>query len=188
MSPTTEERIEIKAGASFIDVPFTPEGLEVVRAMVKVLEVEVEKPVIFGEEVQTPTPIQPNPTKPISQRRFKHKNWEIITKIRRAIIYKEVLNRLLEEYKEGVEPTTAKLSDIIVEMYGRHLKEKTIATYVSVYRKYITDNKLAVGPSTKNQKTNNLHIGEPIVSPSKKRYNLLISERNLPSASNSHGL
>lgn len=130
MNPSTEERVEIKAGAFFLNVPFTTEGLELGRAMLKFLE---------------PTPFFPPKSSP--KQRIKFKEWEAVANTETGVrIYKEVLNRMLEEYKEGVEPKTKTFSQIIREMYGEQLKKDSIATYVSMYKRYIKENELATKP------------------------------------------
>ena len=155
MNPTTEERVEIKAGAFSLTVSFTPEGLEVVRAMVGLLEAElgvvapIEKPAMGEQEPpQNPTAPPISPVQPSYSSRLKYPNWNAVGRSRTGLIYKEVVDRFLDEYKKGVEPSFETLSKIIQEMYYRaHLKESSIATYVGIYRSYIRKNKLAVTPS-----------------------------------------
>ena len=74
------------------------------------------------------------------KQRIKYKNWEALaTTGNGTTIYKEVVNRILEEYKEDVEPDIKTISQIIREMYGKHLKETSIASYVSMYKRYIRE-------------------------------------------------
>ena len=130
MNPPTEERVEIKAGAFSLNVPFTTEGLELGRAMLKLLE---------------PTPFLPPKSSP--KQRIKFKEWEAVANTETGVrMYKEVITRMLEEYKEGVEPKKGTFSQIIREMYGEHLKKDSVATYVSLYKRYIKENKLATTP------------------------------------------
>ena len=140
----TEESIKIEAGELILNVPYSSEGLKVVRAMVTLLEAgidapEEEKP---PEEEKTPPFFIPPFSSP--KQRIKFKNWEPIAKTKMGTIYQEVINRMLKEYKDGVEPKHEILSSIIREMYGKHLKENSIAVYVSVYLRYIRENKLAI--------------------------------------------
>ena len=133
-----EETVEIKAGELLLNVPYTRAGLEVVRAMVTLLEAEIDTP----EEEKPPSFFMPAFSSP--KQRIKFKNWEAIAKTKMGTIYQEVIDRMLEEYKDGVEPKHETLSSIIREMYGKHLKENSIAVYVSVYLRYIRENKLAI--------------------------------------------
>ena len=160
MNSTTEERIEIRAGNSLIlNVPFTTEGLELGRAMLKLLE---------------PTPFFPPKSSP--KQRIKYKEWEAVANTEKGfVIYKEVLSRMLEEYKDGVVPATEIFSQIIREMYGEHLKEDSIATYTSLYKRYIKENKLAIkhqGNKIKKPKTKDLLPMDKVI----EIWNLLPSE------------
>lgn len=150
---TAEETIniiEIKAGELILKVPHTSEGLKVVRAMVTLLEEEF----IGEEKVKGVGKTQPNlptfsPVIPSSKQRTKFKDWNALAKTRAGTLYKEVIDRFLIEYKDGVEPLTENLFQIIREMYGKHLKETSIASYVSMYKRYIRENKLAEAHFTK---------------------------------------
>ena len=152
---TTEETVEIKAGELILNVPYTTEGLKVVRAMVTLLEAGIDTP---EEEKEHEDGTQAVPTSPFStpkisaMQRIKFKNWEAIGKTTMGIIYREVIDRMLKEYKGGFEPKHETLSSIIREMYGEHLKESSIATYVSVYLRYIRENKLAIKPTQEEVK------------------------------------
>jgi len=126
-----------------------------------------------GEKTQT-VPATPFFSVPLSslKQRIKYKGWEAVGKSRIGIIYKEVINRVLEEYTEdGTEPTTEILSQAIQEMHGKELKPNTLASYVCVYKRYIRENKLAEKPPITEQKENNLDIPKSIVKPSQKGYN-----------------
>jgi len=103
------------------------------------------------------------------KQRIKFKDWEAIGTTTMGRIYREVIDHILREYKEGVEPSFKTISNIIREMYGEHLKESSIASYTSIYKRYIKENKLAIEPTAKEVKTNNLHIGEPIVKTTQKK-------------------
>ena len=85
-------------------------------------------------------------------------------------IYKEVVDRMLGEYKDGVEPPFKTFTKIIQEMYGEHLKESSLKSYASIYKRYIVENKLAVEPPTEDSKTKST-IAKPIVKPSQIEYN-----------------
>ena len=81
------------------------------------------------------------------KQRIKFKDWEAVANTKKGMrVYKEVISRMLEEYKDGVAPATEIFSQIIREMYGEHLKGDSIATYTSLYKRYITENKLAIMP------------------------------------------
>ena len=159
MNSTTEERVEIKAGNSLsLNVPFTTEGLELGRAMLKLLE---------------STPFSPPKSSP--KQRIKFKEWEAVAKTEKGfVIYKEVMSRMLGEYKDGVAPATEIFSQIIREMYGEHLKGDSIATYTSLYKRYIEENKLAIKhPQEKRKsKTKDLLPMDKVV----EIWNLLPSE------------
>lgn len=156
MNPSTEEVVEIKAGAFSLTVPFTTEGLEVVRAMVRLLGAELgvgKNPITDGGGVEVEAQPNPAPETPSPQQKnapyiqkSKFRGWEAIGRSRIGMIYKEVVNRILEEYKEGVEPENEIFSKLIQEMYGEHLTKSSIATYISAYRVYIRENKLAIKP------------------------------------------
>ena len=164
MNHTSEEMVKIKAGDLFSNVPFTPEGMKVVQAMVRLLDVQVgvevpvmaaENPSDGGGEVQPKTtPIQFSPSQISSPvQRLRAKGWKAIAKVRTGLIYKEVVDRLLEEYVGGVEPENKIFSKLIREMYGNQLKDSSINTYVGVYRSYIRKNKLsATTPPQKKYK------------------------------------
>lgn len=142
MNETTDvETVEINAGELLLKVPYTSEGLKVVRAMVTFLEETKAKK---AGETQPNSVASFSPVKSSPMQRIKFKKWEPIAKTRSGLIYTEVINRMLEEYKNGVEPSVETLSQIIQEMYGKHLKESSIASYASVYRRYIRENKLAI--------------------------------------------
>ena len=84
--------------------------------------------------------------------RIKFPNWEPIAKTRIGIVYREVIERILEDYtEEGVEPSLETISQAIQEMYGKHLKESTLVTYANGYRRYIRENKLAEAHFTKEE-------------------------------------
>lgn len=155
---TAEETIniiEIKAGELILKVPHTSEGLKVVRAMVTLLEEEF----IGEEKVKGVGKTQPNlptfsPVIPSSKQRTKFKDWNALAKTRAGTLYKEVIDRFLIEYKDGVEPLTENLFQIIREMYGKELKNTSIASYVSLYKRYIRENKLAENPIAKTPSGN----------------------------------
>ena len=173
MNETTKETIEITAGELYLNVPYTSEGLKVVRAMITLLEaglppipprpeekiksdggappnleVDSEKNLKTSED-KTTSPFSPPISSP--KQRIKFKDWEAIAMTKAGILYKEVVDRFLEEYKDSAEPVTEKLFQIIREMYGEHLKKNTIATYVSQYKRYIRENKLAEAHFTKEE-------------------------------------
>jgi hypothetical protein len=110
------------------------------------------------------------------KQRITFKNWEAIGTTSMGRIYKEVVDRMLGEYKDGVEPPFKTFTKIIQEMYGEHLKESSLKSYASIYKRYIVENKLAVELPAKELKTNNLHIGEPIVKVHKKEFKPKIKE------------
>ena len=110
------------------------------------------------------------------KQRIKFKNWEALGTTNMGRIYKEVVDRMLGEYKDGVEPPFKTFTKIIQEMYGKHLKESSLKSYASIYKRYIVENKLAVEFLAKELKTNNLHIGEPIVKPHQKEFKPKIKE------------
>lgn len=159
MATITKETIEIKAGELNLNAPYTSEGLRAIRAMVTFLEAELmeeekikskggvspkseagsEKTGKMSED-KTTSPFSPPLSSP--KQRIKFKNWEAIATAKSGILYKEVVDRFLIEYKDSVEPSIEKLSQIIREMYGKELKDTSIATYVSVYKRYIRENKL----------------------------------------------
>ena len=180
--------LEIIAEDIIVKVPNTPKGIAVFKAMLKLLEV-----VFTEEENHTETQLTGkakeqhkkksqeisgtaffSPPMSSPKQRIKFKGWKPVAKTRIGIIYKEIINRMLEEYTEdGIEPTTEILSQAIQEMHGKELKVNTLASYVSVYKRYIKENKLAAEPSAKEQKTNNLYIAdieEPTVKPSQERF------------------
>ena len=162
----TKQAVEIKAGELNLSVPYTTDGLRAVRAMVAFLEAE-----LIGErEIKSEGGLSPksemdsgNPCKtgegkstspfspPItsSKQRIKFKNWEAIATAKSGTLYKEVVDRFLIGYKDGIEPSIEMLSQIIREMYGTELKGASIATYVSQYKRYIRENKLAEKPIAK---------------------------------------
>ena len=163
------EMLEIKAGDIAVKVPNTPEGTVVFQATLKLLEVvfaEEEgkhiEPTHSAKEKEHKKGPQPTPgfSPPITspKQRIKFKGWEPLATSKIGRIYKEVVNRLLEEYKEGVEPKQGIIPNIIREMYGEHMSKGTIASYASVYKSYIKENKLAEKLSVKGK--NNLHIHE----------------------------
>lgn len=176
--------LEIIAGDIIVKVPNTPEGIAVFKATLKLLKAvfaEEEKHTEKEREQHKEEPQEISGTAffspPMSspKQRIKFKGWEPVAKTRIGIIYKEVINRMLEEYTEdGIEPTTEILSQAIQEMHGKELKVNTLASYVSVYRRYIKEYKLAVKPPIKKQKENNLYIpeeGESTVKHSTKETN-----------------
>ena len=122
--------------------------------LILLLTEEEKKPEFFSPVISSP------------KQRIKFRDWEAIGVSSAGRIYKQVVNRILEEYKDGIEPKQGIISNVIREMYGEHLTKSSLSSYASVYKRYIRENKLAVEPSAKEQKTNNLHIGEPIVNPS----------------------
>ena len=164
--------LEIIAGNIVVQVPNTPEGIAVFKATLKLLKV-----VFAEEEEHTETEFVRKEKEehkeksqavsatssfsiPVSspKQRIKFKGWEPLATSKIGRIYKEVVNRLLEEYKEGVEPKQGIIPNIIREMYGEHMSKGTIASYASVYKSYIKENKLAEKLSVKGK--NNLHIHE----------------------------
>lgn len=177
------EMLEITAGNISVKVPNTPEGTAVFQATFKLLEVifaEEEgkhiEPTHSAKEKEHKKGPQPTPgfSPPIisPKQRIKFKGWEAVAKTRIGILYKEVIDRMLEEYPEdGTEPTTEILSQAIQEMHGKELKVNTLASYVSVYKRYIKENKLAPKPPIKEPKTNNPDIEKPVVKHSQKEYN-----------------
>ena len=165
--------IEIKAGELMLKVPHTREGIVVVKAMVNLLEgMLTKKENLFKAMLTGGSDLNPDnfvatgntadllhqcevkaqavpatpfsPVKSSPKQRIKFRDWEGIAKTKMGTIYKEVVNRFLEEYKDGIEPGHETLSSVIREMYGEHLKKSSIATYVSVYMRYIRENKLAI--------------------------------------------
>ena len=168
MINTTEETVEIKAGELILNVPYTNEGLKVVRAMVTLLEAGIDTP---EEEEGHEERTQPIPTSAFStpikspMQRIKFKNWKPLAKTNMGTIYNEVLTRFLKEYedKKGAEPATEALSHIIREMYGNHLKANSIAVYVSLYRKYIRENKLAAAYPVPKIKTGTKMRGKDLL-------------------------
>ena len=157
--------IEIKAGELMLKVPHTSEGMVVAKAMINLLEAELmgEEKTEEGGGTQQPNLPQPDaPKKPAyfspvkfsPKQRIKFKNWEAIATTRAGTLYKEVIDRFLAEYKDGIEPLTENLSQIIREMYGQELKNASIATYVSIYKRYIRENKLAEKPITNTPSEN----------------------------------
>lgn len=158
MIEKTEETVEIKAGELNLNVPFTPEGMKVVQAMVKLLGLQVGVAETVENPVEGEGAAQTNPTKPFSlpnsspMQRIKFKGWEAIGRGRTGLIYKEVVNRLLEEYTDGIEPENETFSKVIREMYGNHLKESSITTYLGVYKSYIREKKLAIKTPPQEEK------------------------------------
>ena len=120
----------------------------------------------LAEAVPIPT-FQPPYSSP--KQRIKFKDWTPVGKSRMGRIYKEVVDRMLEAYKEG-EPKTEDLFAIVREMYGEHLKESSLASYVSIYKRYIRENKLAVEPPAEESKAEST-IVKPVVKPSHIEYN-----------------
>ena len=110
------------------------------------------------------------------KQRIKFKNWEAIGTTSMGRIYKEVVDRMLGEYKDGVEPPFKTFTKIIQEMYGKHLKESSLKSYASIYKRYIVENKLAVELPAKEPKINDLYITEPIVKPHQKEFKPKIIE------------
>lgn len=164
------EMLEIKAGDIAVKVPNTPEGTAVFQATLKLLEVvfaeeekHTETEFIRKEKGQhkeksqavSATPFF-SPVVSSPKQRIKFKGWEAIGTTSMGRIYKEVVDRMLGEYKEGVEPAFETFTKIIREMYGEHLKESSLASYASIYKRYIKENKLAEKLSVKEG--NNLHI------------------------------
>lgn len=126
---TTKETVEFKAGELNLTAPYTAEGLKIVRAVITLLE-----------EGLLPAPFSLVKSSP--KQRIKFGEWEPLAKSKTGTIYKEVVDRILGEYKDGVEPSIEIVSQIMQEMYGNHLKETSIASYVSVYKRYIRESKL----------------------------------------------
>ena len=124
-----------------------------------------------GGEAQAVPATSFSPVMSSPKQRIKYRDWEAIGKSSAGIIYKEVVTRILEEYKEGIEPKQGIISKVIREMYGEHLTKSSLISYASVYKRYIRENKLAPKPLVKKPKTNNPHIGEPIVKHSQIEYN-----------------
>ena len=153
MATITKETVEIKAGELNLSVSYTTEGLRAVRAMVTFLEVELigdkKKESSGGEEEKRVGNAQPNQKAPLSpsnrspRRRILAKHWEAIAKGSAGIIYKEVLNAFLEEYKKEKKPSPETFYRIISEMYGEQLKKSSLSAYASMYKVYIRKNKLA---------------------------------------------
>ena len=104
------------------------------------------------------------------KQRIKFKGWEAIGTTSMGRIYKEVVNRMLGKYKGGVEPDFKTFTKIIREMYGEHLKESSLISYASIYKRYIRENKLTVDPPAEGSKTKSA-IVKPIVKPSQIEYN-----------------
>ena len=97
-----------------------------------------------GEKPQAVPATALPPVKRPPKRLRTFRGWEATTKTKRGYIYKEVISRILEEYKDGVAPTSETFFKIIREMYGEHLKMSSIVAYASEYKKYIRENKLAI--------------------------------------------
>lgn len=133
------------------------------------LVAEEEKKNKEGAQAVPATSFSPVKTSP--KQRIKFKDWEAIGTSRAGRIYKEVVNRILEEYKDGIGPKQGIIPNVIREMYGEHLKEMSVISYASMYKRYIRENKLAVERPVKEQKRNDPDIGEPIVKPSHIEYN-----------------
>ena len=186
--------LEIIAGDIIVKVPNTPEGIAVFKATLKLLEA------VFAEEekhtemeftrkekeqhkeksqVVSATPSFSIPGSSPKQR-IKFRGWEPIGKSSAGIIYREVVNRILEEYKDGNEPKQMVISKLIREMYGEHLAKSSLISYASVYKRYIKEHKLAVKPSIKEQKENNLHIPEERESTAKHSTKEVDSKELLP--------
>ncbi len=165
---TIKETVEIKAGEVNLNVPYTSEGMEVVRAMVTLLEaglppMEEEQiksegdvsPKSEGAPEKRKKPSEDKATSPFSppvsssKQRIKFKNWTPIATTTSGTLYKEVIDRFLVEYKDGIEPIIENLFQIIREMYGQELKHASVATYVSQYKRYIRENQLAENPLAK---------------------------------------
>lgn len=177
------EMVEIKAGDIAVKVPNTPEGITVFKATLKLLEA------VFGEEEKhTETQLTgkekgqhkeklqavsatPSFSIPVSspKQRIKFRGWEPIGKSSAGIIYKEVVNRILEEYKDGNEPKQMVIFKVIREMYGEHLAKSSIISYASVYKRYIRENELAMESSAKEPKSED--IKKPVVKHSQIEYN-----------------
>lgn len=170
--------IEIKADVLMLKVPLTREGIAAVRAMVNVFEAMLTEDENLFKELLTEegeeheddgihavpaTSFSPVISSP--KQRIKFKDWEAIGTSRAGRIYKEVVNRILEEYKDEIAPKPGVIPNIIREMYGEHLTKNSIISYASVYKRYIKENKLAVEPPVEDPKTNSLHIVEPIIKP-----------------------
>lgn len=173
MKTTTKESIDLKVGELNLSVPYTTDGLRAVRAIVAFLEAELtgerkikgekkvspksevdsEKLGKKGEDKSTSPPTFSPPITSTKQR-IKFKSWTPTATTKSGTLYKEVVDRFLSEYKDGVEPVIENLSQIIREMYGNELKEASIATYVSQYKRYIRENKLAENPIAKTPSGN----------------------------------
>ena len=179
--------LEITAGGIVVKVPNTPEGITVFKATLKLLEVifaeeekHTETQFIRKEKEQhkeKPQAVSATSSFsiPVSspKQRIKFRGWEPIGKSSAGIIYKEVVNRILEEYKDGNEPKQMVISKVIREMYGEHLAKSSIISYASVYKRYIRENKLAMELPAKEQETNSLFIPdikEPVIKPSRERF------------------
>jgi len=163
------EILEITAGEILLRVPNTPEGRVVFQATLKLLEVVFAEE--EGQDIEPTHPAKekenkkgPQPTPAFSppvespKQRIKFKGWGPLATSKAGRIYKEVVNRLLEEYKEGVEPKQGTIPNIIREMYGETLSKASVASYASLYKRYIKENKLAEKSSVKEE--NNLRILE----------------------------
>ena len=144
MKTTTKEIIDMKVGELNLSVPYTTEGMKVVRAMVTFLEVD-----LGGEEKKKHEPdLSPfSHITPLPNQRMSFKEWEPLVKTKAGTLYKEVASRVLEMYKDGVEPPSKEVSLVIREMYGDRIKETSVAAYTSRYKRYIRENKLAETPS-----------------------------------------
>ena len=190
------EFIPLKKSNNFSLIFDSPAAVEITMFGV-LIKVTNKEGVSLITELLTNGRAQPNPTKPFSpaisspkqQRKFR--GWEAIGKSRIGIIYKEVVNRILEEYKKGVEPETEIFSRVIREMYGEHLTKSSIATYISTYRVYIRDNKLAIKPKppqeedsvVKQFKQKTDHQGEdlkPLRKKIEKEWNAITSIDSTP--------
>ena len=170
--------LEIIAGDIIVKVPNTPEGIAVFKATLKLLEVvfadeenHTETQLIGKEkkqrkenpqEIFKPSPFSPPILSP--KQRIKFKNWEAIATTKSGTLYKEVIDRFLTEYKDGIEPSIEILSQIIQEMYGTELKNTSVATYVSVYKRYIRENKLAEKTITNTPSENKGGYKEGVMS------------------------
>ena len=174
------EMLEIKAGNISVKVPNTPEGIAVFQATLKLLEVvfaEEEgkhiEPTHSAKEKEHKKVPQPTPgfSPPITstKQRIKFKGWEPLATSKAGRIYKEVINRILEEYKEGAEPKQGTIPNIIREMYGEHISKGSVTSYASVYKRYIKENKLAVVASSKEPKSED--IKKTVIKHSQIEYN-----------------
>ena len=175
--------LEISAGDIIVKVPNTPEGIAVFKATLKLLEAvfaeeekHTETKFVRKEKEQhkeksqavSATPFF-SPVVSSPKQRIKFKGWEAIGTTSMGRIYKEVINRMLGEYKGGVEPDFKTFTKIIREMYGEHLKESSLISYASIYKRYIKENKLAVVPSSKEPKSED--IKKPVIKHSQIEYN-----------------